>query len=213
VDLGQGGGETLGRYVYDSGALPQHDHVVMTLSTGARVTYNDPRRFGFMLLAQTAALGGHPLFEKLGVEPLSGALTPAYLAGKAQGRRVDLKAFLLDQHVVAGLGNIYVAEALFRAGLSPRRSAATLAKADGQATARAHALVGEVQAVLRAAIEAGGSSLRDYRHADGSSGSFQEAFSVYDREGLTCVRPECRGTVRRLVQAQRSTFYCATCQR
>jgi formamidopyrimidine-DNA glycosylase len=206
-------GDVLGAYVYDTGALPQHDHVVFTLADGTRVTYNDPRRFGFMLIAPTAELDRHPAIADLGVEPLSAGLTPDYLARRAAGRRADLKSFLLDQRIVAGLGNIYVAEALFRASLSPRRAAGSLARADGGAGARAERLVPEIKTVLQAAIAAGGSSLRDYRHADGTAGQFQETFAVYDREGAACPRPGCGGTVRRFVQAQRSTFHCARCQR
>lgn len=204
---------SFGDYVYDTGALPQHDHVVFELSTGARVIYNDPRRFGFMLLADTAQLSQHRAFAGLGVEPLSEVLSPEFLAAKAAGRSADLKSFLLDQRIVAGLGNIYVSEALFRSGLSPRRAAGTLARLDGTPTERARRLVPEIKAVLNDAIAAGGSSLRDYRHADGTSGRFQEAFAVYDREGEPCARRGCTGTVRRLVQAQRSTFFCGSCQR
>lgn len=204
---------TFGEYVYDTGALPQHDHVVLTLSDGARVVYNDPRRFGFMLLSKTELLWDHPVFERLGVEPLSGDLTAQYLAACAVGRRADLKSFLLDQRIIAGLGNIYVSEALFRAGLSPRRAASALARSGGQPNERAERLVPQIKAVLEAAIAAGGASLKDYRHTDGTAGQFQNAFSVYDREGRECPRPGCGGVVRRIVQAQRSTFYCDRCQR
>jgi formamidopyrimidine-DNA glycosylase len=207
------GPTTLGAYVYATSALPQHDHLVLALSGGRTLTYNDPRRFGFILMTPTPTRNDHPMLASLGVEPLSDALDAAYLARQAADRRADLKAFLLDQHVIAGLGNIYVCEALFRAGLSPRRVAGCLADRRERPTDRARRLVPEIKAVLEAAIAAGGSSLRDYRHTDGTSGAFQEAFAVYDREGEPCVRPGCTGTVARIVQANRSTFHCPACQR
>lgn len=210
---GSAGSVTFGAYVYDTGALPQHDHVVLHLHDGRAVVYNDPRRFGFMLLAETADLDRHSALAGLGAEPLSEELSASYLARKARGRSAGLKAFLLDQRVVAGLGNIYVCEALFRAGLSPRRMAGVLARGNGAPTERAERLVVEIKSVLRAAIAAGGSSLRDYRHTDGSTGQFQTTFAVYDREGERCCRTGCDGLVRRLVQGQRSTFYCSACQR
>ena len=205
--------KVLGEYVYSSGADPTHDHVALTLSSGHRIFYNDPRRFGFMLLSSRAALPAHPLFVNLGVEPLGCDFTPAVLAEKARGRRVDLKSLLLDQRVVSGLGNIYVSEALHAAALSPRRAAASLALANGRPAQRAIDLVPAIKSVLAAAIEAGGSSLRDYRQADGSSGGFQERFTVYGREGATCARPGCSGTVTKVVQAQRASFFCRSCQR
>jgi formamidopyrimidine-DNA glycosylase len=204
---------TFGDYVYDTGATPTHDHVVITLSSGQTITYNDPRRFGFMLLVPAAELANHPLFANLGLEPLGNAFDAAYLATKAHGRRADLKAFLLDQRIVAGLGNIYVSEALHRAGLSPRRVASSLSTSTGRPTARAERLVPEIRAVLVAAIDAGGSSLRDYRHTDGNEGRFQNAFSVYGRDGEPCLRPGCTGIIGRTVQAQRSTYSCSRCQR
>ncbi len=204
---------TFGEYVYDTGAIPAHDHVVFTLSTAAQVTYNDPRRFGFMLLWPTATLESHPLLASLGPEPLGVALDASYLAQKAQGKRCDLKSLLLDQKIIAGLGNIYVCEALHHAGLSPHRLAGCLARANGQPTERAQRLVPQIRAVLEAAIRAGGSSLRDYRHTDGSEGGFQNEFAVYGRAGEACRKPGCGGAVVRIVQAQRATFYCPTCQR
>jgi formamidopyrimidine-DNA glycosylase len=194
-------------------AAGKHDHVVFHMKQGAVVTYSDPRRFGYMLLIPAAELEAHPLMQGLGVEPLGPGLTPAYLARRAAGRATDLKAFLSDQRVVAGLGNIYVCEALFRAGLAPVRAAASLATKDGRPTEHARRLVAELRAVLKDAIAAGGSSLRDYRHADGALGTFQHTFAVYDREERPCVRPGCRGVVRRIVQAGRSTFFCPKCQR
>ena len=190
-----------------------HDHLVFHMRGGATITYNDPRRFGFMMLIPAAELAEHPLLHHLGVEPLSEALTADYLAQRARGKRVNLKAFLSDQRIIAGLGNIYVCEALYRAGLSPKRGAATIATKSGKPNERAHALVQAIRAVLEDAIKAGGSTLRDYRHADGELGYFQHSFAVYGREGEPCKRERCGGTVRRIVQGGRSTFYCPSCQR
>ena len=207
------GAVAFGDYVYDTGADEKHDHVVITLLGGARITYNDPRRFGFMLLLASSELESHPLFASLGVEPLGNGFDAAYLAGRAKDKRTDLKAFLLDQRIVAGLGNIYVSEALHHARLSPRRGAGCLARADGTASERAVRLVPEIRRVLQAAIEAGGSSLKDYRHTDGSKGGFQNAFAVYGRQGEPCLRKGCGGVVQRTLQAQRATFFCGSCQR
>lgn len=192
---------------------PKHDHVVFHMEQGAVVTYNDPRRFGFMLLVPEPELARHPLMRGLGVEPLGPELTPEYLARRAKGKAVDLKAFLSDQRIVAGLGNIYVCETLFRARLAPTRPAPSLVTKSGRATAAARRLVAALRAVLKEALAAGGSSLRDYRRADGALGEFQHAFAVYGREGMACVRPRCRGSVRRIVQGGRSTFFCPKCQR
>lgn len=205
--------QALAAFVHEAGGDPKHDHIVLHLASGARVTYNDARRFGFMLLVPQTELAPHPLFAGLGPEPLGEALNAAYLAARAAGRRTDLKAFLMDQRTVAGLGNIYVCEALHRAGLSPTRSAGTLARANGQPHERTVRLVTAIREVLEAAITAGGSTLRDYRAADGALGYFQHQFQVYGREGEPCATPGCGGTVRRIVQAGRSTFYCPRCQR
>jgi formamidopyrimidine-DNA glycosylase len=205
--------ERVGKHVHETGADRKHDHVVFHMEQGATVTYNDPRRFGFMLLIPEADLQEHPLMHGLGVEPLSADLSPEYLARRAAGKKVDLKAFLSDQRIVAGLGNIYVCEALFRAGLSPLRKAATIAARSGAPTKRAEKLVAAIRAVLKDAIAAGGSSLRDYRRADGALGEFQHTFAVYGREGKPCGGEGCRGTVKRIVQSRRSTFYCPKCQR
>jgi formamidopyrimidine-DNA glycosylase len=190
-----------------------HDHVVFHMRDGASVTYNDPRRFGFMMLIPEGQLDEHRLLHHLGVEPLSDALTPEFLAARARGKRVNLKAFLSDQRIIAGLGNIYVCEALYRAGLSPTRGAATIADKSGKPNDRARALVPAIRAVLEDAIKAGGSTLRDYRNADGELGYFQHSFCVYGRDGKPCPRKGCGGTVKRIVQAGRSTFYCPRCQR
>jgi formamidopyrimidine-DNA glycosylase len=202
----------VGDYVYATGGTSKHDHVVFTMGHDDTITYNDPRRFGFMLLMAKSELDRHPLFAKLGVEPLGMALTVDYLASRAADRRVDLKAFLLDQHVIAGLGNIYVCEALHRAGLSPKRQAQTLAGRTAPTRRRTAQLQSTIQAVLEQAIVAGGSSLRDYRHADGTRGEFQNAFTVYGRAGQPCTKVGCGGTITRITQAQRSTYYCPDCQ-
>lgn len=193
--------------------LEKHDHVVFHLSDGGTATFNDPRRFGLMRLAPTASVetGGH--LGDLGVEPLDGLMDAGMLASAMAGRHVSLKAALLDQSVVAGLGNIYVCEALHRAGLSPRRDAATLARKDGSPTIRAKALAPAIVDVLVEAVEAGGSTLRDFSAADGALGYFQHRFRVYDREGSPCPKPGCGGTIERIVQSGRSTYFCPRCQR
>ncbi len=205
--------DTPGEYAHSVGPDPAHDHVVLRLSGGARIVYNDPRRFGFMVMMPHAERPEHPLFHGLGVEPLSVDLTPEYLALRAQGKKANLKAFLMDQRIVAGLGNIYVSEALFRAGLSPNRAARSLADRRGAPTERAKLLVPAIRDVLLHAIDAGGSTLRDYRDANGASGAFQDAFAVYDRAGQVCPRPGCGGEIRRRVHAGRASFYCSRCQR
>jgi formamidopyrimidine-DNA glycosylase len=199
--------------VVNANGARTHDHVVFHMRGGGTITYNDPRRFGFMMLIPSTELSDHPLLHHLGIEPLSAALTAAYLAQHARGKKVALKPFLADQRIIAGLGNIYACEALYRARLSPLRAAATIASKAGAPNARAEALVPAVRAVLEDAIAAGGSTLRDYRQANGEVGAFQHAFCVYDREGEPCRRKGCGGTVRRIVQSGRSTFYCPKCQR
>jgi formamidopyrimidine-DNA glycosylase len=190
-----------------------HDHVVFRVEGGATITYNDVRRFGFMELIPRAGIASHPLTRGIGVEPLGNALTPAKLAELFAGKAAPLKAALLDQRLIAGLGNIYVCEALFRAGLSPRRAAGSIVAKDGSATMRAEKLTEEIRLVLEEAIAAGGSTLRDFAHADGSLGYFQHRFKVYDREGEPCPNPKCAGAVQRLVQSGRSTFFCGRCQK
>jgi formamidopyrimidine-DNA glycosylase len=190
-----------------------HDHIVFHMSSGARIAFNDPRRFGLMLLVPRTELADHPLMKQVGPEPLGNAFDAAMLAAACRGKKTSLKAALSDQKVVAGLGNIYVCEALHRGRLSPKRQASTIATRVGAPTARAEALVGAIKAVLHDAIKAGGSSLRDHRQTDGELGYFQHHFRVYDREGARCVTPGCIGTVKRIVQTGRSTFYCPTCQK
>lgn len=185
----------------------KHDHVVIEVEDGTAAIYNDHRRFGLMALAPTTELPGHRLFRDLGPEPLEPGFDAVALSTALKGKNTPIKSALLDQRVVAGLGNIYVCEALFRAGISPKRKASTVA---GERAAR---LVPEIKAVLRDAIKAGGSTLRDFAHADGELGYFQHRFRVYDREGEPCRTKGCKGTVKRIVQAGRSTFYCGQCQR
>ncbi len=206
-------GETPGVFAMARSKDAAHDHVVFDLEGGGRIVYNDPRRFGFMTLAEAARLDEHPHLAHLGIEPTGNALSGAFLARAFAGRAAPLKAALLDQSVIAGLGNIYVCEALWRARLSPLRAAGTLARADGGATARAERLAIAIREVIAEAIVAGGSSLRDYVQADGALGYFQHRFAVYDREGEPCPRPTCRGVVTRIVQSGRSTFFCPVCQR
>ena len=201
-----------GLFHHDRSKDPAHDHVVFRLSNGASVTYNDPRRFGFMLLEPRAALAEHKLFRDIGIEPLGNELDGALIARLYANKAAPLKAALLDQTLIAGLGNIYVCEALHRAGLSPRRAAGTLARTDGSPVAKADLLAQCIRDVLSEAVEAGGSSLRDHRQADGSLGYFQHTFRVYDREGEPCANG-CGKLVKRVVQSGRSTFFCGACQR
>jgi formamidopyrimidine-DNA glycosylase len=207
----QGKKRELGKYVYDQATADaghgKHDHVVMDTDAPARIVFTDHRRFGLMTILDTATLATDRLFKDMGIEPLSEAFTAAWLTRVLDGKRTPIKSALLDQRVIAGLGNIYVCEALFRAHISPKRSAATVS---GK---RTPALVAAIRDVLKEAIKAGGSSLRDYAKADGALGEFQHRFAVYDRAGEPCTTAGCRGTVKRMVQAGRSTFHCPTCQR
>lgn len=210
VHLGMSGrmlvsGTLLGEFHHDHPAPAKHDHVVLDMEGGARVTFNDARRFGAMDLMPTDRAEGHPLLAALGPEPLGNGFDQAYLVAALRGRRTPIKAALLDQHLVAGLGNIYVCETLFRAGISPDQLAGQLNPA------QAAALVPIIREVLAEAIEAGGSSLRDYRQADGELGYFQHSFRVYGREGEACTA--CGTPIARMVQSGRSSFYCPQCQR
>lgn len=212
IHLGMSGrmtvsGDPLGRFVHDHPAAQKHDHVIFDMESGARVTFNDPRRFGAMDLLDTATAESHPLLASLGPEPLGNSFDGDYLARVLKPRRSPIKAGLLDQHVVAGLGNIYVCEALFRAGISPLR------RCDQIATSRLVALAPIIRQVLGEAIAAGGSSLKDFRQADGELGYFQHNFDVYGREGEPCRTPGCSATIRRHVQSGRSSFCCPQCQR
>jgi formamidopyrimidine-DNA glycosylase len=202
-----------GEFTQAVNRLPAHDHVVFEMEGGARITYNDVRRFGFMHLIPRSEISTHPLTKDIGIEPLGNALTPEKLAELFEGKAAPLKAALLDQKLIAGLGNIYVCEALFRSKLSPRRAAGSIVRKDGAPMPRAMKLTEEIRLVLEEAIEAGGSTLRDFAHADGSLGYFQHRFKVYDREDEPCPDPNCSGAVERIVQSGRSTFFCASCQR
>jgi formamidopyrimidine-DNA glycosylase len=200
-----------GKYYHERSKSTAHDHIVFHMSNGATVTFNDPRRFGSMKLVPRAKLEQEPLLRALGPEPLGNEFDAAMLAKVCAGKKTSLKAALSDQRVVAGLGNIYVCEALFRARLAPKRIASTIAGRNGNPNERAEKLVDAIKAVLKDAIQAGGSSLRDHRRADGSLGDFQHNFQVYDREGQPC--PHCKGKIKRIVQVGRSTFYCPSCQK
>jgi formamidopyrimidine-DNA glycosylase len=208
-----GGDAMPGGYYHERGKLAAHDHIVFHMSNGAVITFNDPRRFGCMKLVARSGLEQEPLLRALGPEPLGNAFDAAMLASACAGKQTSLKAALLDQRVVAGLGNIYVCEALHRAHLSPRRKASTLADRKGAPNDRSVALVDAIRTVLNDAIKAGGSSLRDHRQTDGELGYFQHSFRVYDREGAPCPTRGCSGTIRRIVQNGRSTFYCPVCQK
>jgi len=200
----------LGNYVYDSAPAEaghgKHDHVVMETNAPARIVFTDHRRFGLMLLIATDKLAEHPLFHGLGVEPLSDEFDADYLKRALKGKKTPVKSALLDQRVIAGLGNIYVCEALYRAKISPKRLAKSVAAKSLPPLVRA------IQAVLGEAVAAGGSSLRDHKRVDGELGNFQHRFAVYDREGKPCPG-KCGGTIKRIVQSGRSTFYCPKCQK
>src|SRR6201988_3381900 len=203
----------LGRYYHERSKHLAHDHVVFHLAWGASVTFNDPRRFGSMKLVAREELDGERLLRGLGPEPLGNAFDAVMLAFACRGKKTSLKAALLDQRVVAGLGNIYICEALLRAHLSPKRRGSTLGGRDGGPNERAARLVDGIKAVLTQAIKDGGSSLRDHRLTDGELGMFQHHFRVYDRAGQPCRTKGCGGTIRRIVQNGRSTFYCPVCQK
>src|ERR1700757_4673899 len=215
------GNTTPGQFHHPRSETRTHDHVVFHMSSGAAIVFNDPRRFGYMKIIARNALEHEPLLKGLGPEPLGNEFDAAMLARSCANKKTSLKAALLDQRVVAGLGNIYVCEALYRARLSPRRLAATLATKAGQRkvvagsepTDHATRLVEAIHAVLNEAIKAGGSSLRDHRQASGELGYFQHSFRVYDREGEPCGTPGCGGVVRRFTQNGRSTFWCPKCQK
>ena len=212
IHLGMSGrilisGDPLGNFVHDHPATQKHDHVVFDISNGARVTFNDPRRFGAMDLITTTQIDTHPLIRVLGPEPLSNGFDETYLIDKIAHRKSPIKSVLLDQSVVAGLGNIYVCETLFRAGISPLQLAANISEK------RLAKLIPIIRQVLTEAIQAGGSSLRDFRQTDGELGYFQHNFDVYGREGKSCQKFDCKGIIHRVIQSGRSSFYCPKCQR
>ncbi|MDO9297832.1 bifunctional DNA-formamidopyrimidine glycosylase/DNA-(apurinic or apyrimidinic site) lyase [Bradyrhizobium sp.] len=206
------GSTSPGQFHHPRGDDRAHDHVVFHMSSGASVVFNDPRRFGYMKIIARHALEQEPLLKGLGPEPLGNEFDATMLARACADKKTSLKAALLDQRVVAGLGNIYVCEALYRSKLSPRRSAATLAKKN-EPTDHARRLVGAIHGVLNQAIKAGGSSLRDHRQTSGELGYFQHSFQVYDREGEPCQTARCGGIVKRFTQNGRSTFWCPKCQK
>ncbi len=209
IHLGMSGrmlisGQMVGEFHHAHPAPQKHDHVVLHMEGGTRVTFNDARRFGAMDLLPTATAEAHPLLAEIGPEPLGNAFNESYLAARLKDRNTPIKSALLDQHLVAGLGNIYVCEVLYRARIAPDRKAG--------AVRDPAALVPIIRQVLAEAIEAGGSSLRDYRQADGELGYFQHAFQVYGREGEPCLTPGCQSHIARIVQSGRSSFYCPACQ-
>ncbi|HVY86722.1 MAG TPA: bifunctional DNA-formamidopyrimidine glycosylase/DNA-(apurinic or apyrimidinic site) lyase [Caulobacterales bacterium] len=196
-----------GDFYYAEPPDPTHTHVVLQTDKGVRLEFNDPRRFGYMDLIRADELDAHPWFKGLGPEPLGNQFHIAHLKSAFAGKKTSVKAALLDQRVVAGLGNIYVVEALYRAHIAPQREAGRLS------SVRRERLFHAIRAVLEEAIEAGGSTLSDYAAVDGAEGGFQHRFRVYDREGQACMTPDCPGTIRRVVQGGRSTFWCPRCQR
>ena len=203
------GVSNLGEFYFEAGAGEgadgPHDHVVFYLQDGIRLVYSDPRRFGMMDLLVTAEAGQHKLLKDLGVEPLGNELSADYLAAKLKGKAAPMKAALLDQRIIAGLGNIYVCEALFRSRISPTR------KAGKVKPLQLEELVRHIRDILNDAILAGGSTLQDFQSTNGEQGSYQQRFSVYDREGEPCVN--CGKPIKRVVQSGRSSFYCGSCQR
>ncbi|PIE11040.1 MAG: DNA-formamidopyrimidine glycosylase [Rhodobacterales bacterium] len=212
IHLGMSGritvsGDPLGLFHHDHAAPQKHDHVILDIEGGAKVVFNDPRRFGAMDMFPTAQETTHKLIAVLGPEPLGNGFDAATLGAKLAGRNAPIKTLLLDQRIVAGLGNIYVCEALHRAGINPNRAGGRISDA------RLETLVQEIRTTLQDAIAAGGSSLRDYRQADGELGYFQHSFRVYDREGAPCPRDGCGGTIRRTAHGGRSTYACPKCQR
>ena len=211
IHLGMSGrmtvsGDPLGQFVHDHPAVLKHDHVVLHMENGSRVTFNDPRRFGAMDLLDTQTAEAHPLLAKIGPEPLGNDFHEAHLVKVLSAKNTPIKTALLDQTLVAGLGNIYVCEALFRAGIDPRKKAKDLPKAS------VTALVPIIRDILLEAIEAGGSSLKDFRQAGGELGYFQHRFRVYGQEGALCTAQDCTSAIERITQSGRSTFFCPTCQ-
>lgn len=202
-----------GDFHHERSKLAAHDHIVFHMSNGGVAVFNDPRRFGCMKIFPRAKIEDEPLLRSLGPEPLGNEFDAAMLAQACKGKKTNLKAALSDQRVVAGLGNIYVCEALHRAHLSPKRMASTIAGRNGAPNRRAKELTQAIRDVLADAIKAGGSSLRDHRQTDGELGYFQHSFRVYDRDGAACPTRGCKGKIRRIVQSGRSTFFCPVCQK
>ncbi len=212
IHLGMSGrmlisGAQVGAFAHPHPAPEKHDHVGLNMVGGARITFNDARRFGAMDLTATSEVDSHKWLADLGPEPLGNAFSEDHLVARLKGRKMPIKSALLDQKIVAGLGNIYVCETLYRAGIHPARQAGAISER------RVRYMVPIIRQVLEEAIAAGGSSLRDFRQADGELGYFQHNFDVYGREGMTCKTQECQAEIRRIVQSGRSSFYCPTCQR
>lgn len=212
IHLGMSGrmlvsGDPLGQFVHDHPMPEKHDHVILDMENGARITFNDPRRFGAMDLLPTATAESHPLLASIGPEPLGNGFSESQFVTALKGRSMPIKSALLDQKIVAGLGNIYVCETLYRGRIHPERRVNRIAEK------RLASLVPIVRRVLEEAIAAGGSSLKDFRQADGELGYFQHSFDVYGRAGEPCRTPGCESRIDRVVQSGRSSFYCPTCQR
>lgn len=212
IHLGMSGrilvsGDPLGNFAHDHPPIEKHDHVIFSMANGARITFNDPRRFGAMDLLDTKLGDSHLLLRNIGPEPFGNAFHEDYLVNIIKTKNSPIKSVLLDQRIVAGLGNIYVCEVLFRAGISPKKIAGKISRK------RTTPLASIIRRVLDDAIKAGGSTLKDFRHSDGELGYFQHTFKVYGREGQSCVNAGCGANIKRIVQSGRSSFYCPKCQR
>ena len=212
IHLGMSGrilvsGDPLGNFVHDHPPIEKHDHVIFSMENGARITFNDPRRFGAMNLLDTSLGDAHPLLRNIGPEPFGNEFHEDYLVNILKKKNSPIKSTLLDQRIVAGLGNIYVCEVLFRAGISPKKLASKIS------AKRTAPMVAIIRDVLGEAIQAGGSTLKDFRHSDGELGYFQHTFKVYGREGEACTNTDCGAKIKRIVQSERSSFYCPKCQR
>ena len=212
IHLGMSGrilvsGDPLGNFVHDHPPIEKHDHVIFSMENGARITFNDPRRFGALDLLDTNSGDEHPLLRNIGPEPFGNEFHEDYLVNILKKKNSPIKSALLDQRIVAGLGNIYVCEVLFRAGVSPKKLASKIS------AKRTAPMVAIIRDVLGKAIHAGGSTLKDFRHSDGELGYFQHTFKVYGREGEACTNTDCDAKIKRIVQSGRSSFYCPKCQR
>ena len=212
IHLGMSGrilvsGDPLGNFVHDHPPIEKHDHVIFSMENGARITFNDPRRFGAMDLLDTYLGDAHPLLRNIGPEPFGNEFHEDYLVNILKKKNSPIKSALLDQRIVAGLGNIYVCEVLFRAGISPKKLASKIS------AKRTAPMVAIIRDVLGEAIQAGGSTLKDFRHSDGELGYFQHTFKVYGREAEPCTNTDCDAKIKRIVQSGRSSFYCPKCQR
>ena len=212
IHLGMSGrilvsGDPLGKFAHDHPPIEKHDHVIFSMENGARITFNDPRRFGAMDLLDTNLGDAHPLLRNIGPEPFGNEFHENYLVNILKKKNSPIKSVLLDQRIVAGLGNIYVCEVLFRAGISPKKLASKIS------AKRTAPMVAIIRYVLGEAIQAGGSTLKDFRHSDGELGYFQHTFKVYGREAEPCTNTDCDAKIKRIVQSGRSSFYCPKCQR